>query len=155
MRHFDFTSISSIPPAMSEASQDDIPALAARLQRETMLALTQALNRPLMGLGSGGKALGLSTSARRKLREIDSLLDWVKKLSRPSINKFIADLRIEIAAASASCVPEGVAAPVHSEVSTGFEWLGCSSRHRTISAVRSRHQVSRQPILPVGGRHAK
>ncbi|CAK0800806.1 unnamed protein product [Prorocentrum cordatum] len=84
-----------------------------------MLALTQTLNCSLMGLGSGGKALGLSTCTRRKLRDIDSLFGWVKKLSRPSINKFIVDLRIEISVTSLSCVPLVAAAPVHIEVSSG------------------------------------
>ena len=65
------------------AVEDSIPLLAALLQREVMLVLSASLGRPLQGLGSGAKALQLSTATRRRIPEIDSLLGWVKKLSKP------------------------------------------------------------------------
>ena len=78
------------------AFEDSIPVLAALLQREVMLVLSDSLDRPLQGIGTGAKALQLSTTTRRRIREIGSLLGWVKKLSRPGISKFVADLKAEI-----------------------------------------------------------
>ena len=76
--------------------EHSIPVLLAVLQRETLLCLATATGSRLYGLASGGKMLGLSSLTRRRLREIDALLGWVKKLSMPFIESFVADLRSEI-----------------------------------------------------------
>ena len=60
------------------------------------MCLSNASDSRLYGLGSGGKHLALSTKTRRRLREIDALCGWTKKLSMPFIRDFVADLRAEI-----------------------------------------------------------
>ena len=70
--------------------------LVAILQREAMVVMSESSNKPLYGLASGGKALGLSSTTRRRLREADALGGWVRKLTRPFVTQFIDDLKCEI-----------------------------------------------------------
>ena len=78
----------------------DVVILSAHLHREALNLLVEATGLPLRGLGSGCAHLGISSTMKNKLRNIDTVVGWVEKLSLPLIEQFLRELGAELAAAA-------------------------------------------------------
>jgi hypothetical protein len=78
----------------------DVVILSAHLHREALNLLVEATGLPLRGLGSGCAHLGISSTMKKKLRNIDTVVGWVEKLSLPLIEQFLRELGAELAAAA-------------------------------------------------------
>ena len=75
-----------------ESSESDILALVTCLRRAALVRLSKALGAPLTGLAVAGRRLPLTPRWRRKLRELDSTLGIIEKITPASVNAFLAEL---------------------------------------------------------------
>ena len=75
----------------------DAHLLIARLHRVALLRISARLGYKIQGLSIGANRLGLPSRWKRKCRDIDAALGLAEKISRESIDAFLADLDAEMA----------------------------------------------------------
>lgn len=78
----------------------DVHLLVAKMHRQALLSMTRAADQHFNGLAMAAGALGLSSSWRRRARDLDAALGLVEKVSEQSIVKYMADLHEELSRAS-------------------------------------------------------
>ena len=76
--------------------RDDPHLLLAGLHRQALLTLSRACGTKQQGLSVAGRHLSLCTRWKRKLRELDSTLGHVEKVSPQSCQQWVYELELEI-----------------------------------------------------------
>ena len=108
---------------MIGGGSDDPHLLLAGLHREALLVVSRACGTKQQGLSVAARQLGLSQRWKRKLRELDSTLGHVEKVSPQSCHQWMYDLGQELERVLGA-VPPPPTAPAHpTEVITP----GCGS----------------------------
>lgn len=109
---------SSYGMSSNEVSADDPHLLVAKLHRNALVRLSSILNCKLQGLAVAGRMLSASSRWKRRLRELDSTLGMVEKISCQSCSSWLQELEEELQRL-------GYAAPIPPPPSPSF--VGCYS----------------------------
>ena len=127
--------------------QRDAHLLLAKLRRDAILLVHSELGVHVQGLSISGKQLGLSSAWRRRLREWDSALGLVEKISPQTIRKHLDGLKLELGRVkmehSASNFCQNTHADVRS-ISLPVNQSDCEAASRIVSECPC-HDLLEQP----------
>ena len=82
---------------------DDLAPWVALLHRATVLRLARLSGQAVMGCGQGARACQLRGKWARRLRELDVVFGWTRKICPEPNATFLAELDVALAAAGAAC----------------------------------------------------